>query len=113
MESILTSIKKLLGIQEDYTHFDDEIVIHINSAFMSAGMIGLGPPSGFTIKDKTTKWEEFVGDRKDLEAIRTYIWHKVRVAFDPPQTGPLVEAINNQINELEWRLNIQVESKEA
>ena len=109
MESILTSVKKLLGIQEEYTHFDDEIVMQINTALMSAAMIGIGPPEGYSIKDKTDSWEDFVGDRKDLEAIKTYIWHKVRLAFDPPQTGPLTEAINNQIKELEWRLNVQVE----
>ena len=113
VESILTSVKKLLGIQEEYKHFDEELVIQINSALMSANMIGIGPAAGFSIKDDTAKWEDFIGLRKDLEAIKTYIYHKVRVAFDPPQTGPLVEAINNQIKELEWRLTVQAENEEA
>ena len=109
MESILISIKKLLGIEENYTHFDEEIKMQINSALMSANQLGLGPPDGFAIEDESATWAEFVKDRKDLHGIKTYIYHKVRLAFDPPQTGPLVDAINKQIQELEWRLNVQVE----
>jgi hypothetical protein len=111
MESILTSIKKLLGIEESYEYFDSDIIIYINSALMSLAQIGIGPINGFTISDKTTIWNDFIGDRKDLEAIKTYIYLKVRIMFDPPQIGYLIDAIKDQITELEWRLNIQVEGE--
>jgi len=110
MESILTSIKKLLGLEESYEHFDSEIILLINSAFMSANMLGLGPVLGFTIADKSSMWTSFIGDRKDLDGVKTYIFLKVKLAFDPPQMGYLVESIKKQIDELEWRLNVQVES---
>jgi hypothetical protein len=109
MESILTSIKKLLGIEESYEHFDTDIIIHINSALMGLTQIGVGPTGGFSISDKAAEWGDLIGDRIDLESIKSYIYLKVRLIFDPPQTGFLVDAIKNQITELEWRLNIQAE----
>lgn len=112
--SILTSIKKLLGPEEDYTHFDTDIIIHINSAFMNLNQLGVGPKGGFTIEDKEAKWEDFIlDDRKDIEGVKTYVYLKVRLIFDPPQMGYLVEAIKDQIKELEWRLNVQAEGGEA
>lgn len=108
MESILTSIKKLLGIEEAYEQFDLEIIMLINSAFMSANQIGIGPEEGFSIEDKTATWSDFVGNRKDLKSIVAYIWHKVRLVWDPPQMGYLVDSIQKQITELEFRLNVQV-----
>lgn len=110
MESILTSIKKLLGIEEDYKHFDDEIIMQINAALSSANMLGVGPPEGFFITDASAVWSDLIGDRKDLHFIKTYVWHKVRLGFDPPQMGYLVDAIKSQIQELEWRLNVQIET---
>lgn len=102
--SILTSIKKLLGVEEEYTHFDSDIIIHINSAFMNLNQIGVGPTSGFRIQDATSEWSDFI-ERTDLEGVKTYIYLKVRLIFDPPQMGYLVDAIKDQIKELEWRLN--------
>lgn len=110
MESILTSIKKLLGIEEEYEHFDTDIIIYINAAFMNLNQLGIGPSTGFMIEDKTSTWVDFIGNRTDLSAIKTYVFLKTRLIFDPPQMGYLVDAITNQIRELEWRLNIQVES---
>ena len=107
--SILTSIKKLLGIEEEYTHFDPDIIIHINSAFFRLNQIGVGPAAGFRIEDKVPKWEDFLGERLDLESIKSYIYLKTRLVFDPPQMGYLVDAIKDQIKELEWTLNVQVE----
>lgn len=107
--SILTSIKKLLGIEEDYTHFDTDIVMHINSAFMSLNQLGVGPTAGFRIEDKEAEWSEFVGERLDLESVKSYVYLKTRLVFDPPQTSFLIDAIKDQIKELEWRLNVQVE----
>ena len=109
MVSILTSIKKLLGIEEAYEHFDQDITMHINSAFTNLNQLGVGPIAGFSITDKSDEWEDFLGDRKDIESVRTYVYLKVRLVFDPPQMGYLVDAIKDQIKELEWRINVQAE----
>ena len=109
MDSILTSIKKLLGIEEDYTHFDQDIIIYINSAFMGLHQLGVGPEEGFEITDATDEWDDFVSGRTDLGGIKTYVYLKVRLIFDPPQAGYVITAIQDQIKELEWRLNVQVE----
>lgn len=109
MDSILTSIKKLLGIEEEYTQFDTDIIIGINTALMVLIQIGVGPSTGFIITDKTSTWDEFLGDRKDLEGVKLYVQLKTKLAFDPPSNSFLVDAIKSQIEELEWRLNVQVE----
>lgn len=109
MDSILTSIKKLLGIAEDYEHFDADIIMHINSTFMILTQLGVGPINGFTIKDKTSTWNEFIENNIKIESVKTYIYLKVRLMFDPPQSSAVMEAINRQINELEWRLNVAVD----
>lgn len=109
MVSILTSTKKLLGIEEDYTHFDSDIVMNINAAFFNLMQLGVGPSSGFTIKDKEEKWSDFLGDRLDLEPVKAYVYLKTKLAFDPPQTSFLIDAFKNQISEIEWRLNVQAE----
>lgn len=109
--SILISIKKLLGIEEIYNHFDLDLIIHINSAFFNLNQLGVGPISGFKIEDVLAKWSDFVGERFDLESVKSYIYLKTRLVFDPPQMGYLVDAIKDQIKELEWRLNIQTDGK--
>jgi len=111
--SILTSIKKLLGVDEGYTHFDPDITIHINSAFFNLNQLGVGPTVGFRIEDKEAEWSEFVGERLDLESVKSYVYLKTRLVFDPPQTSFLIDAIKDQIKELEWRLNVQVEGGET
>lgn len=108
MESILTSIKKLLGVEEEYTHFDQDIIIYINGVLLNLNQIGVGPSEGFSIKDKEDVWESFIGNRKDLEAVKSYVYLKTRIIFDPPQTSVLLGAIEQQIKEIEWRLTIQV-----
>lgn len=107
--SILTSIKKLLGIEETYLHFDPDIIIHINSAFFNLNQLGVGPITGFRIEDATAVWTDFIGERLDLESVKSFIYLKTRLVFDPPQMGYLVDAIKDQIKELEWRLNVQME----
>ena len=109
MESILTSIKKLLGPGEDDTQFDDDITIFINGAIMRLNQLGIGPPGGYSITSKDNTWDELIGTRNDLDAVKTYIYLKVRLVFDPPQSGFLVDAIKGQITELESTLNIQAE----
>lgn len=109
MESILTSIKKLLGVSEKYDHFDADIIMHINSAFMVLSQIGVGPDNGFTIEDDTTTWLDYIPDGSNLEAVKTYIYLKVRLLFDPPSSSFVLESMKRQIEEYEWRLNVQSE----
>ena len=110
MDSILTSIKKMLGITEDYTHFDTDIVIHINSVFSILTQLGVGPPEGFYIQDKTTIWYEYISDPNKIEMDKSYMYLKVRLLFDPPSSSSVIEAFNKQISEFEWRLNVAVET---
>lgn len=111
MDSILVSIKKLLGIAEDYTQFDDDIIMHINTVFLNLTQLGVGPEEGFFIEDATTDWEEFVDIEKtaQLHAIKSYMYLKVKLLFDPPLSSAVIESTNRMISELEWRLNAAVE----
>lgn len=110
-KSILTSIKKLLGLDENYTNFDTDIIIHINTVFMVLNQLGVGPSEGFRIKDKKAKWEDFISDEDKLEDVKTYIYLKVKIVFDPPLNSAVLEALKQSINEYEWRINVQAESK--
>ena len=110
-ESILTSIKKLLGIPEDYEHFDQDIIIHINSVFMILNQLGVGPTEEFTITDKTAVWSDFISDNKKFESVKTYMYMKVRLLFDPPLSSAVMDCINKVISEMEWRLNVAAESE--
>lgn len=110
MDSILTSIKKLLGITEDYTHFDTDIIMHINSVFSILTQLGVGPSEGFYIQDKTTIWYEYISDPNKIEMVKSYMYLKVRLLFDPPSSSSVIEAFNKQISEFEWRLNVSVET---
>lgn len=108
--SILTSIKKLLGPEEEYDHFDTDIIIHINSALMVLTQLGVGPSNGFAITDKSAVWTDFVPDIERIEAIKTYIYLKVKLVFDPPQSAAAIESTNKMISELEWRINVAAET---
>ena len=108
-ESILTSIKKLLGPGAD-TYFDTDIIMHINTVLMILTQLGVGPEEGFYIEDDSSFWDDFVKDLSKLEAIKTYVYMKVRLMFDPPTSSSAMEATNRIIDELEWRLNIAGES---
>lgn len=112
MESILTSIKKLLGIEEDYEHFDADIIMHINSVFMILTQLGVGPSEGFIIEDKSATWSDFLDDTElvNLAAVKSFIHLKVRLLFDPPSSSGSIESMNKLLSELEWRLNISAES---
>lgn len=111
MESILTSIKKLLGISEEYEQFDQDIIMHINTVFMNLTQLGVGPSKGFYIEDADATWDDFVNLDKNiqLQAVKTYIYLKVKLLFDPPLSSAVIESTNNMIAELEWRLNTAVE----
>ena len=105
MESILTSIKKLLGIGEDYEEFDQDIIIHINTVLVALTQMGIGPEEGFTISDRTALWSDFIPDNMvKVENVKTYVYLKVKMVFDPPASSAVAEAINRNASELEWRL---------
>lgn len=106
MESILLSVKKMLGVTDEYKVFDPDIIMHINSVFFILSQLGVGPKDGFSIQDENAEWEEFIPCGADLEAIKSYVYLKVRMMFDPPQSSAVSEAITRNINELEWRLNL-------
>lgn len=111
MDSILTSIKKLLGITEEYEHFDTDLIIHINSVFSILAQLGIGPKDGFSIRDKTSKWSDFLNDKNDkrLEMIKSYVYMKVKLMFDPPTNSSLLESMTRFTNEFEWRANVVVD----
>ena len=111
MDSILVSIKKLLGIAADYTHFDPDIVMHINSAFSVLTQLGVGPPEGFRIEDNAKTWNDFIGDATRIDAVKSYVYLKVSLWFDPPASSAVLSAKERQISELEWRLNVAAEQE--
>lgn len=112
MDSILTSVKKLLGLTEEYTAFDPDLIMHINSVLMILRQMGVGPEKGFTIGDATATWSEFCNERTDLEAVKSYVALKVKLLFDPPQSSSTMEATKNLISELEWRLYVMCDKEE-
>ncbi|HEY2455601.1 MAG TPA: hypothetical protein VGI71_23900 [Scandinavium sp.] len=107
--SILDSVKKVLGFDAEYTAFDVDIIMHINSAFGSLLQIGVGNPSGFTINDDATLWSDYVTSLQYLGMVQQYIYMNVRLAFDPPATSYAIAAIKDQIEELSCRINIASE----
>lgn len=110
MDSILTSIKKLLGIAEDYRHFDADIIMHINSVFSILTQLDVGPTEGFSIDDEHAKWSDFVSDANKIQLVKSYVYLKVKMMFDPPTVSAVIESNNNLIKEYEWRLNVAAES---
>ncbi len=114
MESILDSIKKLLGISDEYTQFDNDIIMHINTVFMNLTQLGVGPEEGFFIEDNSATWTDFVDLKNEIQlnAVKTYVYLKVKLLFDPPLSSSVVQSMNNMISELEWRLNAVVDFKD-
>lgn len=104
--SILTSTKKVLGIEADYTAFDVDIITHINSVFSTLHQLGIGPAEGFSIEDDIPTWFDLLGDDPRFNSVKTYVYLKVRLVFDPPGTSYLINALEKQTEELEWRLNV-------
>ena len=110
MESILTSIKKLLGPTEEYEHFDTDLIMHINSVFSILTQMGVGPSEGFSIMDENDMWSDFIQGRPNIELVKSYVYLKVKLLFDPPSSSAVIESINRQISEFEWRLNVAADS---
>lgn len=107
MDSILTSVKKLLGISEEYTAFDPDIIMYINSVFSILTQLGVGPTEGFFISDASATWNDYFSEGDRIEAVKSYIAAKVRLMFDPPASSSAMQALSNLVSELEWRLNVR------
>lgn len=109
---ILNDTKKVLGLDPDYKAFDIDILMHINTAFVSLNQLGVGPQEGFQIEDETAEWEDYLLNDPNLNSVKTYIYLKVRLYFDPPETSYAQTARQKQIEELEWRLNVYREGRD-
>lgn len=110
MDSILTSIKKLLGITEEYTHYDNDIIMHINSVLFTLTQLGVGPSEGFIIEDDSATWDDFIPKDANLESIKSYMHLKVKLLFDPPLSSAVIESMTRMINEFEFRINVAAET---
>lgn len=107
-ESILNTVKKLLGIDPEYDSFDKDIVVFTNTAFGILNQLGVGPEEGFSISGDNETWNDYISDDMvGLDMVRTYVVQKVRLMFDPPQSSAVIEAVKSHIAELEWRLLVQ------
>lgn len=111
MESILTSIKLLLQLPEDYDAYDPQVIMHINSVFTVLKQLGVGPEKGFRIEDKTTTWSDYITETEDLtfDSVKSYIYAKVRLLFDPPNNSAHIQVLKDTIKEFECRLNLDAE----
>ena len=111
MDSILTSIKKLLGITAEYKQFDPDLIIYINSVFLILKQLGIGPEQGFSISGEYDTWDQFLPEgSENFEAVKSYMYIKVKLLFDPPTSSAVMEAMNRIASEYEWRLNVEAES---
>lgn len=110
MDSILQSVKKDLGIAPEYEHFDDELIMLINTVFSVLTQIGVGPENGFRISDDSSVWSDFIdSDSNNLEFVKTYVSKRVKLLFDPPYNSSVTQSLQERINELEWRINVAVD----
>lgn len=113
MESILDSIKKLLGLGVDQDNFDNDIIMHINSVLMILNDMGVGPEGGYIVESREDTWDDYLDYDKNLELIKTYIYLKVKLIFDPPLSSSTLAAMERIISECEWRLNVRAEMRNA
>jgi hypothetical protein len=109
--SILTSTKKVLGIDAEYQAYDVDIIMHINTVFANLQQIGVGPSAGFEIVDDKATWEDYIGTDTNLNAVKTYMFLRVKLVFDRPDTSFAIQAMQEQIQEQEWRLCAYAEEK--
>lgn len=109
-DSVLDSVKKGLGIQPDYEHFDPELIMYINSTFSTLHQLGVGPEEPFMIMDKKAKWDTFTNDDAKINSVKQYVLMKVKLIFDSPATSHARTSMENMCKELEWRLNVVAEN---
>lgn len=110
--SILDDTKKVLGIEAEYTAFDTDIIMQINTVVSALWELGIGPPEGFQILGKEETWDQFFGDDPRLNMVKTYIYLRVRMLFDPPTTSYLIEALTRQYEEIGWRISVYREGRD-
>ena len=108
-DRILESVKKVLGIAPEYLVFDQDVVMHINSAFSVLHQLGVGPDEPFMIEDETATWTEFLGTERGVNSVKSYVYLRVRLLFDPPATSFALGAMEKQIEELGWRISTYME----
>lgn len=111
-ESILVSIKKMLGLDAEYDAFDQDVIININSALLPLQQLGVGI-KGFHVSGEANVWSDFIDYNYDLQAVKTYVYLRVRLVFDPPSSTAVMQMMQEQIRELEFRLNIEAEREEV
>lgn len=107
MDSILISIKKYLGMDDDYDHFDPDVIMCVNTVFGILNQLGVGPTLGFQITGDSETWTDFIGDRQDLATVKSFVYMKVKLMFDPPSNSFLIDSTNKILSELEWRITNQ------
>lgn len=110
-QSILDSIKKVLGVSPDDTSFDQDLILHINSVFFTLNMLGVGPSGGYRIDSKENKWVEFTGTEVNFEGVKTYVGLRVRMIFDPPATSFTQQAFVKEAERLEFYLQVKADPK--
>ena len=108
-DSILMTIRKLVCGDPYADHFDTDLLIHINACFSILDQLGVGPENGFVVTDETQSWSSYVADNRTLNMVKTYVTLKVKKIFDPPLTSSVLEAMDKEISQLEWRLNVAVD----
>jgi len=112
-ESILNTIKKMIGIEDDYDAYDTDIIVSINAAFGTLNQIGIGPDEGFSISDASTTWDAYTTEVTVLNLLKQYIYLKVKNVFDPSASSAVSTSYDNVVKELEWRLNMEHEKTVA
>ena len=108
-DSILMTIRKLVCGDPYADHFDTDLLVHINACFSILNQLGVGPENGFVVTDETQSWSSYVADNRTLNMVKTYVTLKVKKVFDPPLTSSVLEAMDKEISQLEWRLNVAVD----
>ena len=108
-DSILMTIRKLVCGDPYADHFDTDLLVHINACFSILNQLGVGPESGFVVTDETQSWRSYIADNRTLNMVKTYVTLKVKKIFDPPLTSSVLEAMDKEISQLEWRLNVAVD----
>ena len=111
--SILETIKKLIGIDKDYGVFDIDLIVSINSSFMILNQLGIGPDKPFSITDASATWKDFFGDEEVFALAKSYIYLRTKLLFDPPSSGVLHQAVERQISEFEWRMHVQADYNDS
>ena len=109
-QSILNSIKKVLNLTEDDESFDVDVLMHIDSVFSDLTQLGIGPAEGFSVEDESVTWDAFIGTDPKLNSVKSYVYLRLRLLFDPPNTSYALESMNKQIEQMSWRLNVERET---